>query len=160
MADAIRSSSKRLRTGKDAAFQKSQKSLRYMPSWLIRPLLWFSGWVTSSLGFSLPMLGLEAFPFGACMITSVGMFGLDEAFAPHTPFARVPVIVLIGAIRETPIVEDGQIVSAPMITMTATIDHRYIDGVQGAMLAKHIRHLFEHPWECDNLDAPPAEFLV
>ena len=160
MASAIRSSSKKLRKGKDAAFQKSQKSLRFMPNWLIRPLLWFSGWATSSLGVSLPMLGLESFPFGVCMITSVGMFGLDEAFAPHTPFARVPIIVLIGAIRKTPIVKGDEIVIAPMMTMTATIDHRYIDGVQGAMLAKHIRHLFENPWECDNLDAPPEDFHV
>ena len=35
-----------------------------------------------------PGLGLEAFPFGSAVITSVGMMGLDEGFAPPTPFAR------------------------------------------------------------------------
>ena len=80
------------------------------------------------------------------MITSVGMFGLDEGYAPHTPFARVPIIVLIGAMRDTPIVQDGEVVIAPMITLTATIDHRYIDGSQGANLAKTIRAFFEDPF--------------
>ena len=145
MSDAIRGAATSLRKGEDKDFQKSQSSLAWMPTWLIRPLLWTTGWVTSSLGIALPMFGLSSFPFGSCMITSVGMFGLDEGYAPHTPFARVPMIVLIGAMRDTPIVENGEVVIAPMITLTATIDHRYIDGSQGANLAKTIRNFFENP---------------
>ena len=149
MSKSIRSAATSLRKGEDKEFQKSQNSLSWMPTWLIRPLLWTTGWLTSSLGLAVPMLGLSSFPFGSCMITSVGMFGLDEGYAPHTPFARVPIIVLIGAMRDTPIVEDGEVVIAPMITLTATIDHRYIDGSQGANLAKTIRDFFENPFSED-----------
>ncbi|MAA78136.1 MAG: hypothetical protein CL916_02665 [Deltaproteobacteria bacterium] len=149
MAQAIRGAATSLRKGEDKDFQKSQDSLSWMPTWLIRPLLWTTGWITSSLGIAVPMLGLSSFPFGSCMITSVGMFGLDEGYAPHTPFARVPIIVLIGAMRDTPVVKDGEVVIAPMITLTATIDHRYIDGSQGANLAKTIRAFFEHPFSED-----------
>ena len=147
MSQALRGAATSVRKGEDKEFQKSQNSLSWMPTWLIRPLLWTTGWVTSSLGIGLPMFGLQSFPFGSCMITSVGMFGLDEGYAPHTPFARVPIIVLIGALRDTPIVHDGEIVIAPMITLTATIDHRYIDGSQGGELAKTIRAFFENPFD-------------
>lgn len=150
MSKALRGAATTLRKGEDKEFQQSQKSISWMPTWLIRPILWTTGWVTSSLGFGLPMLGLQKFPFGSCMITSVGMFGLDEGYAPHTPFARVPIIVLIGALRDTPIVQDGRVVIAPMITLTATIDHRYIDGSQGGNIAKTIRRFFEHPFEEKN----------
>ncbi len=101
------------------------------------------------------MLGLEAFPFGSCMVTSVGMFGLDEAFAPHTPFARVPIIVLLGAIRKEPIVENEEVVVRSRMTITATIDHRYIDGSQGANLAKVVRNMFEEPWLLDGHSSAP-----
>ena len=146
MSNSLRSAASSLRKGEDKDFQKSQDSLSWMPTWLIRPLLWTTGWLTSSLGIGLPMLGLSPFPFGSCMITSVGMFGLDEGYAPHTPFARVPIIVLIGALKDTPIAENGSVKIAPMLTLTATIDHRYIDGSQGANLARTIREFFENPF--------------
>ena len=88
---------------------------------------------------------LEAFPFGACVITSVGMLGLDEGFVPPTPFARVPLYVLLGAIRDQAVVEDGQVVVRPMLTITATIDHRFMDGFQGAVLARKVREIFADP---------------
>ena len=63
----------KLRAGKDKEFKKSNNLARMLPTWIIRPLVTFIGWLTGSLGVSLPGAGLEAFPFGACIITSVGM---------------------------------------------------------------------------------------
>jgi pyruvate dehydrogenase E2 component (dihydrolipoamide acetyltransferase) len=152
---SVRSYAERLRAGKDEAFNKSQNPLTWMPTWLIRPVLWVTGWLTGALGVSVPALGLEAFPFGGGIVTSVGMFGLDEGFVPPTPFARVPVYVLIGAIGDTPVVREGEVVIRKMITLTATIDHRFIDGAQGAVLAKTLRACFEAPWTMDGLEACP-----
>jgi pyruvate dehydrogenase E2 component (dihydrolipoamide acetyltransferase) len=135
----------KLRAGKDQEFKKSNNLARALPTWLIRPLLSFIGWLTASLGVSLPSAGLEAFPFGACIITSVGMLGLDEGFVPPTPFARVPLYVLLGAIREQAVVEDGEVVVRPMLTITATIDHRYMDGFQAGVLAHKVREIFANP---------------
>ena len=75
MSKSIRGAATSLRKGEDKEFQKSQDSLSWMPTWLIRPLLWTTGWLTSSLGLAVPMLGLSSFPFGSCMITSVGSPG-------------------------------------------------------------------------------------
>lgn len=158
ISSELQAAADKTRSGKDEAFKKSQNSLRLLPAWLIRPIVWLTGWLTSSLGMSVPALGLEAFPFGVCMITSVGMLGLDEAYAPHTPFARVPILALIGANKKKPVVIDDTITIRPMLTLTATIDHRYIDGSQAANLAKSIRLAFQQPWTMDGLTEPPQDW--
>jgi pyruvate dehydrogenase E2 component (dihydrolipoamide acetyltransferase) len=108
------------------------------------------------LGVSAPVLGVSRFPFGSAIVTSVGMFGLDEAYVPPTPFARVPLYVLIGAVRDSVTVVDGEIAVRPQLTITATIDHRFIDGFQGGVLAQAVRKVFEDPWAIDRASAPPA----
>lgn len=145
IAKELRERSTKVRKGQDTEFEKSKGLIRLLPTWILKPVLNFTGWLTGSLGVSMPALGLEAFPFGSAIVTSVGMMGLDEGFAPPTPFARVPLLVLVGAVREVPAVKDGQIVIARQLTITATIDHRFIDGFQGAVLAKVVREVFEKP---------------
>ncbi len=157
IAAKLRGGAGDLRTGKDENFKKSQGPLQLLPTWLIRPLVWLTGWLTSSLGVEMKAFGLERFPFGACIITSVGVFGLDEGFVPHTPFARVPVYVLLGALRDAPAVVDGEIVPQKQLTITATIDHRFMDGAQGGVLAKVVRDVFANPWQLSGMEGPPAE---
>lgn len=147
----------RLRRGKDEAFEKSKGPLRLLPTWILRPLVALTGFLAGGLGWNVPALGLEAFPFGSAIVTSVGMFGVDEGYAPPTPWARVPVYVLVGAVKDTPVVVDGAIVIRPMLTLTCTIDHRYIDGAQLGTLAKVMRETLENPWKLDGLQGPPAE---
>jgi pyruvate/2-oxoglutarate dehydrogenase complex dihydrolipoamide acyltransferase (E2) component len=77
------------------------------------------------------------------------MFGVDEGFAPPTPFARVPIYVLVGAVRERAAVVEGKVVPQMQITVTATIDHRFIDGFQGGVLAREFRNVFADPWSLD-----------
>ena len=162
VARELRQSAERLRAGKDAAFEKSKGPLQLLPTWLIRPMLKITGWLTGSLGISVPAFGLEAFPFGSCIVTSVGMFGLDEGFAPFTPFARVPVLVLVGAVRDGVVAVDGIPTVRKLVTITATIDHRFLDGFQGGVLARVIREQIEDPWRLEVArpallaTAPPA----
>lgn len=77
------------------------------------------------------------------------MLGIDEGLVPPTPFAHAPVYVCVGAVRDTPWVVDGQIVIRPVVTITATLDHRFIDGFQGGTLAKLMRELFADPWRLE-----------
>ncbi len=156
VARDLRARAERLRKGEDDAFKKSMGPVRLLPTWLIRPILTLTGWLTGSLGLSVPALGLEAFPFGSCVVTSVGMFGLDEGFAPFTPFARVPVLVLVGAVRDGVVVIDGAPVVRKQLTITATIDHRFLDGFQGGVLAKVVRDQLENPWQLDGIERPVA----
>ena len=155
ICETLRAGAQRLHRGEDEQFKKSQGPLKFMPSWLIRPVVWFTGWLTGSLGVGASPLGLEAFPFGSAIITSVGMLGVDEGFVPPTPFARVPLYVLIGTISDQPAAVDGELVIQPRLTLTATLDHRFVDGFQAGAMTRGIKHLLTHPWELDGLDQPP-----
>jgi hypothetical protein len=158
VAAELRGRSERLRDGADEDWERSKQLVRVLPTWLLRPLVWLTGWLTSSLGVDARALGLERQPFGSGIVTSVGMLGLDEAFVPQTPFARVPLYVLIGAVRERPTVLDGRIVTRPTLTVTATIDHRFIDGFQAATLAREFRRVFDDPWRLETDEAQPLEW--
>ncbi len=145
----LRELADRLRQGRDASFNRSMGPVRMLPSWALKALVRATGFATTNLGVSLPSLGLEAFPFGSCVITNVGTFGLDEGYVPPTPFAGVPLWVLIGAAKDAPMAVDGEVVVRKQVTLTATIDHRFMDGAQGATLAKTIRRVMENPSELE-----------
>ncbi len=157
LADELRALAAKLRQGKDPDFEKSKGLIKALPSWLLKPLLTMTGWLASSAGLSIPALGVTPYPFGSGIITSVGMFGLDEGFAPPTPFARVPVYVLVGALRDMPAVIDQQIVIRKQLTITATIDHRFLDGHEGGRLAKTVRDVLENPWQLEGMQGPPVD---
>jgi pyruvate dehydrogenase E2 component (dihydrolipoamide acetyltransferase) len=154
IARALAQGARSLRDGKNAEFEKSKGLVRRLPSWALKPVVWTTGFLTSALGVSA--MGLEAFPFGSAIITNVGVFGLDEGYAPPTPFARVPVYVLVGAVKDQPAVVDGEVVSRPTLTITATVDHRFIDGAELATLAKIVRQGIECPWTLDGHARSPT----
>lgn len=149
IARELREQAARLRGGSDPDWERSKGIVRLLPTWLLRPVVWLTGWLTSSLGVDAPALGLRRYPFGSAIITNVGTFGLDEGYVPPTPFARVPLYVLIGAVRPQPAVVDGQVAVRQLLTITATIDHRFVDGFQGGALARAFRRIFEDPWSLD-----------
>lgn len=157
VAKELRALAAKLHRGEDDNFKKSQGPIKLLPTWIIRPLLKVTGYLTGVLGVSMAALGLERFPFGACIITNVGVFGLDEGFAPPTPFAHAPIYVLVGAIKEAAVPRDGEVVIRKQLTLCATIDHRFMDGAQGGVLAKVVRDILENPWQLEGRDGPPAE---
>lgn len=144
-AELARSAGK-LRDGADAEFNKTLQTMKALPPWIIRPIAHLTGWLASSLGLDVPQLGIRAYPFGSCIVTSLGMLGLDQAYIPFTPFARVPVLVMIGQSKLRPTVNDqGEVVAEEQLSVSATFDHRFMDGTQGGQFAKVIAEAFENP---------------
>jgi hypothetical protein len=156
IAAELRERAERLRTEADTDWEQSKRIVRALHPFLLRPLVWLTGWLTASLGVEARPLGLERQPFGSGIVTSVGMLGLDEAWVPPTPFARVPLYVLIGSVRDRPVAVDGAVVVRPMLTVTATVDHRFVDGFQAAVLARAFRRVFEDPWSLDDTAREPV----
>lgn len=146
IARELRESVTKLRDGKDEDFKKAMGPIKLLPTWIIRPVIYWTGLMASAFGWSIPALGVHPFPFGSCILTNVGVFGLDEGFAPPTPFARTPVLVLMGAVRDGVVAVDGEVCIRKELTITATIDHRFMDGAQGAKLATVTRKVLADPW--------------
>jgi pyruvate/2-oxoglutarate dehydrogenase complex dihydrolipoamide acyltransferase (E2) component len=53
--------------------------------------------------------------------------------------------VLVPRIKDTVWVENGEITIKPTLKLCATFDHRVIDGVQAASLAREIQTLLSAP---------------
>jgi pyruvate/2-oxoglutarate dehydrogenase complex dihydrolipoamide acyltransferase (E2) component len=134
-----------IRTGTDPEFGRTKTMLEGVPGWLLRPAMRLSAFLTTDLDLDLPRLGLPRQPFGGAMVTSVGMWGVTRAFSPLSPYYRLPVLVLVGAVQEKAVVVAGRVVARPMLTLTATFDHRYADGVQAAQFAAAVRDYLVNP---------------
>lgn len=119
------------------------------PPRLLGAALSVSAWLTSGLNLDLNRLGMPRQAFGGAMVTSVGMWGIDHAYSPLAHYYRVPVLVLVGAVRKQPVVVDDAVVIRPMMTLTATFDHRYVDGYHAAQFGDAIRSYCADPARCE-----------
>ncbi len=79
------------------------------------------------------------------MITSVGGWGITRAYSPLAHYYRVPLLVLVGAVRPQPVAVADEVVVRPVLTLTATFDHRYADGFHAARFAGAVRQYCENP---------------
>lgn len=120
--------------------------LSALPDFLVRPAMGLTTLLMYELGLDLRRLGLPYDPFGSVMVTNIGVFGLDRALAPLVPFARAPIVMTVGEIRDAPVVVDGQLVVRPVLSIGASLDHRVLDGSQAGKLARRFRHVLEHPY--------------
>jgi len=66
-------------------------------------------------------------------------------FAPIAAIERVPLLVLVGAVTEKPVVIDGKIAIRSMLPITATIDHRYVDGWHISRAMRTFKSYLESP---------------
>jgi pyruvate dehydrogenase E2 component (dihydrolipoamide acetyltransferase) len=81
---------------------------------------------------------------GTFTVTNLGMYGVDRFDAIINPPESA--ILAAGRIVKRPIgMPDDTIALRPMVTLTLSVDHRSLDGVQGANFLGHIRELVEDP---------------
>mmetsp|Transcript_3790 Transcript_3790/g.4201 ORF Transcript_3790/g.4201 Transcript_3790/m.4201 type:complete len:308 (+) Transcript_3790:46-969(+) len=135
----------KLRAGKDKDFNKSVNLARLLPTFLLRPVVHMGGFLASAVGLDLSAVGIKRFPFGTVVVTNMGSMGIDEAYAPFSPFFHTPCVILVGAISDKVVAHEGEIVIRPRMNLNVTLDHRYLDGFQAAKLGKLIRKYVEDP---------------
>jgi len=132
-------------TGADQEFGRAKQMLTLLPPRVLRGALRFSAWLSSDLHLDLPVLGVRKEAFGGAMVTSVGMWGVQHAYSPLAAYYRVPLLVCVGAVSERPVAVAGQVVVRPMFTLTATFDHRYVDGYHAAQFAQAVQDYCHDP---------------
>lgn len=134
-----------IRTGNDVELGKIKKVIGSTPRWLLGTSIRVSSWLTTDRDVDLKRFGLPRQAFGSTIVSSVGMFGVQRAYAPLAGYYRVPFLVLVGEVADKAVVVDKQVAVRPMLTLTATMDHRYIDGYHAARLARSVKDYFEQP---------------
>jgi pyruvate dehydrogenase E2 component (dihydrolipoyllysine-residue acetyltransferase) len=80
---------------------------------------------------------------GTFTVSNLGMFGIDNFSAVINPPQAG--ILAVGAITERPVVRDGEISTAHLMSVTLACDHRILYGADGAKFLARIRELLEEP---------------
>lgn len=145
IAQALNLKAQKVRMNEDNELKQSLAITKMMPWFLMRAFLNFSSWLIYGLNINLGFLGLPKDPFGSVMITNVGSLGIDLAWAPLVPYSRVPLLLTVGSIREQVIAVDGKPEVRPIMSLGVTFDHRFMDGVHAAQMARTFRKCFEDP---------------
>ena len=88
-------------------------------------------------------LSPEEYQGGTFSISNLGMFGIREFAAVINPPQGA--ILAVGRSEERPVVRDGALAVATIMTVTLSVDHRAVDGALGAQYLAAFRGLIEDP---------------
>lgn len=80
---------------------------------------------------------------GTFSISNLGMFDVESFSAVINPPEGA--ILAVGAVREEPVVKDGQLVAGKRLRLTLSCDHRVVDGAVGARWLQALRGVLERP---------------
>ena len=81
---------------------------------------------------------------GTFTLTNVGMMGITLSIPVLNPPQSA--ILAVGAKRDHVVLEDGELRSIPVTTITVVADHRVVDGAAGARFLGRVKKLMENPW--------------
>ena len=119
-----------IRSGQDKNFAVLKSVFRLVPGFLSKIFIDLMSFIMYSLNIWSPLFGSSRDSFGSIMLSNVGSFGIDNAFAPIAPYTRIPMVVTLGAIRKHPFVMGDQVVVRKTVRIGFVFDHRICDGVQ------------------------------
>jgi len=147
MAKEMQAAIDKVRQRQDKALEDSKGTIRKIPFVFMNLFLKLLAFFMYTLNIDLSFAGMPKDAFGGATITNVGSLGLDVAYVPLVPYTRVPIFVAPGAVADEPVVDDGKVVAGKVMRINASFDHRFIDGIHAAVLAKTMREMMENPFE-------------
>jgi pyruvate dehydrogenase E2 component (dihydrolipoamide acetyltransferase) len=130
--------------GKDATV-RATKMMAGMPGPLRSTVAHLGAFFSFDVGWNLSRLGVPQDPFGSCMVTNVGVFGIEMAWAPLIGYARTPVCITLGAVRTAPTVVRGEVVARKRVSLGVVFDHRVMDGYHAGVMSRRFQEIFATP---------------
>ncbi|WP_281683942.1 pyruvate dehydrogenase complex dihydrolipoamide acetyltransferase [Thalassobaculum salexigens] len=88
-------------------------------------------------------LSPEDYQGGTFSISNLGMFGIKDFAAVINPPQGA--ILAVGAGEQRPVVKDGALAVATVMSCTLSVDHRVVDGAVGAEFLAAFKKLIEDP---------------
>ena len=85
----------------------------------------------------------SAYAGGTFTISNLGMFGIREFAAVINPPQGA--ILAVGAGEQRPVVKNGELAVATVMSVTLSADHRIVDGALGAQWMQVFKGLIENP---------------
>ncbi len=88
-------------------------------------------------------LAPEEYQGGTFSVSNLGMYGIKEFAAIINPPQSM--ILAVGTAEQRPVVRDGALAVATMMSCTLSVDHRVVDGALGARFLQAFKGLIEDP---------------
>ena len=88
-------------------------------------------------------LSPEEYQGGSFSISNLGMFGIKEFKAIINPPQAM--ILAVGEASQRPIVKDGALAVATVMSCSLSVDHRVVDGATAANFLEVLKNLIEEP---------------
>ena len=85
----------------------------------------------------------QEFQGGTFSVSNLGMFGIKDFAAIINPPQGC--ILAVGAGEQRPVVKDGALAIATVMSCTLSVDHRVVDGAVGAAFMAEFKKLIEDP---------------
>ncbi|HLV34127.1 MAG TPA: 2-oxo acid dehydrogenase subunit E2 [Spirillospora sp.] len=79
------------------------------------------------------------------VISNLGMYAVDTFIAIID--LPDPMILAVGRVTDRVVPVNGQVVVQPMCTLSLSVDHRVLDGVQAAQFLERIKDRLEYPYD-------------
>ena len=88
-------------------------------------------------------LAPEEYQGGTFSVSNLGMYSIKEFAAIINPPQSM--ILAVGTAEQRPVVKDGALAVATMMSCTLSVDHRVVDGALGARFLQAFKGLIEDP---------------
>jgi pyruvate dehydrogenase E2 component (dihydrolipoamide acetyltransferase) len=145
MAEEIKQKIDQSRQGDENKAMQSKNMLSSFP-WPLRSWVFkLYKTITIQWGISLPFLGLSSNSFGSYVISNIGSVGLDTGYAALLPSANVSIVMILGRVIKKPVVVNDEIKIRKILQLSATLDHRVVDGSHGGKLFRCIKQMVKNP---------------
>lgn len=152
ISEEIGNNIKNSRKGVENDTMQSKSMLAKLPwpfrNWLFR----LYRTITINWGISIPFLGLDSNSFGSYIISNIGTVGLDTGYGSLLPSSNISFVFILGSIDKKPVVVNDEIVIRRVMWLSATLDHRVVDGSHGGKLFRFIKQMAKNP---EMLDLKP-----
>lgn len=131
--------------GDENATMQMKEKLAAIP-WPLRGWVYQSiKYITTTLGISIPPLGLSANNFGSFILSNIGSIGLDIGYPALMPSANIAFVLILGGVSKKPWVVNDEIVPRSILMLGAALDHRVIDASHGGKLFKLLKRFVNNP---------------
>lgn len=145
IARELRERAEAIRARADDPTVKASKRMGGVPAPLRGPVARLASFLSFDLGWNLSAFGVPRDPFGSCMVTNVGVFGIEMAWAPLVPYSRTPVCMTVGAVHAAATPVGDRLEVRRRVKIGVAFDHRVMDGYHAGVMARRFREVFAAP---------------
>ena len=117
-----------------------------IPTYLGGLLTDIKAYVNGAMGISIPLTKYKKCTSLAAF-HDMSKYNFDRLFAPFRPDVRAGFSVVIGPVKDTPVVRDGVVCIEKISSHMVTLDHRYGDGTRLSKLQHLTRKVITTPEE-------------